>query len=227
MHVGKFKEDFKCQSLKVDNWKEVEIKNDEFGIDDILDVCDGEEMMEDKQEEKYLGDVISTDGRNIKNVKARVAKGKGIVSRILTILEGIPFGEFYFEIAVILRNALLVSSMLCNSEAWYNVTKSEMDLLETVDNQFLRSVLKAPKSTPKEMLFLELGCIPFKELIRKRRILFLHYILNENKESMMYRFLQTQISNMKKKDWIYQVLTDIKELGLDLNLEDIKTMKKS
>ena len=43
----------------------------------------------------------------------------------------------------------------------------------------------------------------------------------------MYRFLQTQISNMKKKDWISQVLTDIKELGLDLNLEDIKTMKKS
>ena len=102
-------------------------------------------------------------------MKARVAKGKGIVSRILTILEGIPFGEFYFEIAVILRNALLVSSMLCNSEAWYNVSKSEMDLLETVDNQFLRSVLKAPKSTPKEMLFLELGCIPFKELIRKRK----------------------------------------------------------
>jgi hypothetical protein len=150
LHVGKLKEDFKCQSLKVDNWKEVELKNDETGVDDILDVCEGEEIMEDKQEEKYLGDVISTDGRNIKNVKARVAKGKGIMSRILTILEGIPFGEFYFEIAVILRNALLVSSMLCNSEAWYNVSKPELDLLETVDNQFLRSVLKAPKSTPND-----------------------------------------------------------------------------
>ena len=49
--------------------------------------------MEAKMEEKYLGDVISTDGKNIKNVKARVAKGKGIVSRILSILEGIPSGE--------------------------------------------------------------------------------------------------------------------------------------
>ena len=26
------------------------------------------------KEEKYLGDVISTDGRNIKDVKARIAK---------------------------------------------------------------------------------------------------------------------------------------------------------
>ena len=71
--------------------------------------------MEEKKEEKYLGDVISRDGKNIKNIKARVAKGKGIVTRIMTILEGIPFGQFYFEIAVILRNSLLVSSMLCNS----------------------------------------------------------------------------------------------------------------
>ena len=86
-------------------------------------------------DEKYLGDVISTDGKNIKNIKARVAKGKGIVSRILSILEGIPFGQFYFEVALILRNSLLVSSMLCNSETWYNITKAELDLLETVDVQ--------------------------------------------------------------------------------------------
>ena len=48
-------------------------------MDEIDDICEGYEIMEEKMEEKYLGDVISTDGRNIKNVKARVAKGKGIV----------------------------------------------------------------------------------------------------------------------------------------------------
>ena len=54
----------------------------------IEDIDEGEEEMEVKMEEKYLGDVISTDGRNIKNVKTTVAKGKGIVSKILSILEG-------------------------------------------------------------------------------------------------------------------------------------------
>ena len=86
------------------------------------------------------------------------------------MMEGIPFGDFYFETAILLRNTLLVSSMLCNSEAWWNVSKAELDLLETVDVKFLRSILQAPRSTPKEMLYLELGCIPFRELIRKRRI---------------------------------------------------------
>ena len=47
-------------------------------------------------EDKYLGDVIATDGRNIKNIKSRISKGKGIVTKILTMLEGIPFGKHYF-----------------------------------------------------------------------------------------------------------------------------------
>ena len=42
----------------------------------MKDIWDGEQVMEGKLEEKYLGDVISTDGRNLKNIKARIAKGK-------------------------------------------------------------------------------------------------------------------------------------------------------
>ena len=227
LHVGKICENFKCQTLKVDKWEEFEIRNEETGIDEIEDVCKEKEIMEEKTEEKYLGDVISTDGRNIKNVKARVAKGKGIVNRIVTILDGIPFGKFYFEIAAILRNSLLVSSMLFNTEAWYNVTKPELELLETVDLQFLRSVLKVPKSTPKEILYLEMGCVPFRDLIRKRRISFLHYILNENQNSMLYKFLMCQMKNQKPKDWISQVIKDLKDLKIDLEVEDLKKMKKS
>ena len=227
LHIGKKKEEYKCESLKEDNWQEVEIVNDETGMQDIIDICNGEQVMEEKLEEKYLGDVISTDGRNIKNIKTRILKGKGINSRILTILDGIPYGQFYFEVAILLRNSLLVSSMLTNTEAWYNITKSEMELLETIDLQFLRSILKAPKCTPREMLFLELGCVPFRHLTMKRRILFLHYILNEERTSMLYKFLIAQIRNKKKKDWISQVLDDLKKLELSENLEQLKIMKTS
>ena len=49
----------------------------------------------------------------------------------------------------------------------------------------LRGVLKAPKSTPKEMLYLELGIItPFKETImRRKKILFFYYIFNQDKNA--------------------------------------------
>ena len=227
IHIGKTCEDFKCQTLNVDNWAEVEVVNEDTASISIEDCFMGEEEMENKQEEKYLGDIISHDGRNIKNIKARVNKGTGIVNNIMTKLEGIPFGKYYFEVAIILRNSLLVSSMIFNSESWYNVTNAELDLLETVDLMLMRNILKAPKSTPKEMLYLELGCVPFRDLIRKRRLSFLHYILNENSKSLIHRFLMVQLKGRNKKDWVSTVLTDLEELDLNLNLDDIKAMKKS
>ena len=182
--------------------------------------------MEEKTEERYLGDIISTDGHNIKNIKARIAKGKGIVDKIFTILDTIPFGKLHFEIAMILRNTFLVSSMLFNSEAWYNVTSSELNLLESIDLKFLRKLLNAPKGTPKEMFYLELGCLPFREMIKERRLGFLHYILNEDNKSMINRFFKSQLENKTKKDWVNTILNDLKSLDIDLSLENIEHMKK-
>ena len=227
LHVGKYKEEFKCQQLFVDTWEEVEVKDTNTGELTVEECCIGEELMEEKAQEKYLGDIISNDGKNINNIKARVNKGIGITNAIMTLLEGIPFGGFYFEVAIILRNSLLVSSLLFNSEAWFNVTKAELDLLETADLGLLRRILKAPKSTPKEMIYLELGCIPLRDLIRQRRLAFLFYIVNQDQNSMIYRVFQSQMKNKTSKDWVSTVQTDISEIGMDVKIADIRDMKKT
>ena len=77
------------------------------------------------------------------------------------------------------------------------------------------------------MFYLELGCLPLRYLIMKKRIMFLHYIVNQDPNSMLYRFLMTQMKGSKKKDWIVQVLKDLKELKIDEDLEKIKLIKKS
>ena len=188
LHVGIKDVDFKCQDLMIDKWKEVNVKGEYSEESNHTDVFEGEHIMEQKEEERYLGDLISTDGRNIKNIRARINKGAGIVNRILTMLNGIPFGRQYFKVGIILRNCLLVSSVLFNSEAWYNVTNSELELLESIDLSFLRQLLKAPKGTPKEMFFLELGILPFREIIRGRRLNFLQEILKEKRNSLVSKF---------------------------------------
>ena len=63
IHVGKFCEEFKCQQLFVDEWKEVEII-DEKEIAKSEEIFVGEGVMEEKEEERYLGDILSQDGRN-------------------------------------------------------------------------------------------------------------------------------------------------------------------
>ena len=157
-----------------------------------------------------------------------MTKGKGIINRIFPILEGVPLGRRYFEIGIVLRDSLLVSSMLYNSEAWYNITKSELELLESIDRMFLRKLLSTPKGTPKEMLYLEMGCIPFQDLIRERRLRFLHYILNQKENSLLYKVLKCQLENSSKKDWIRTIKQDLKELQMEnLSLEEIKGMRKT
>ena len=77
------------------------------------------------------------------------------------------------------------------------------------------------------MLNLEMGCIPFREIIRKRRILYLQYIMNEKPQSILRKFIKKQIETKKKKDWINQVFIDLKELNLDITIESISKIPKS
>ena len=226
MHIGKQDMEFKCHALFVEKWEEIEMVQGNTQNNIIEDVCIGREEMEKKLEEKYLGDIISTDGKNIKNIKARVNKGKGISRKILSILEGIPFGRLYYQVAVLLRNSLLVSSLLCNSEAWFGLTDKELNLLESVDIAFLRSILMAPKSTPKEMFYLELGILPLRELIRERRLIFLHYILKQDANSILFKIFEVQCKTRTKKDWVSTILSDLKSCKIDVSFEDVQQSTK-
>ena len=206
LHIGKTCESLLCHSIYVDKWERNNKGNK------IEEVCIGKEKIQESNEEKYLGDIISKDGKNLKNIKARVAKGKGIVKKICSILEDVPFGRLFFEVALILRNTLLVSTVLCNSEAWFNLSKAELNLLESVDTMLLRRILNTPKTTPKEILFLELGVLPLREIIKQRRLSFLKYILDQSPNSIIFKVFENQCENRSKKDWISTVINDLEEL---------------
>jgi hypothetical protein len=50
--------------------------------------------------------------------------------------------EYHFEDTIL--------KTLFNVKAWFNLTSSEPDLLETLDVSLLRKLLKDPKGTPKK-----------------------------------------------------------------------------
>ena len=120
--------------------------------------------------------------------------------------------------AIILRNSLLVSSILCNSEAWFNITKAELDLIETVDLMLLRNILRAPKSVPKEILFLELGILPLRDLIMQRRLNFLYYILTQRTNSILFQIFETQNKFRSKTDWVTTVRRRFEVLRSEFNI---------
>ena len=66
--------------------------------------------------EKYLGDILTTNGKIHENITARYNKGIGKVNEILGILQEVSFGPHYFKMALLFRNSILLNSMLCSSE---------------------------------------------------------------------------------------------------------------
>ena len=73
------------------------------------------------------------------------------------------------EVTVILRNALLLSTVLSNCESWYNLALSDIEEMEAVDGGLIQRTLEKTFSTHKEMLFLELGIIPIRFIIYSRK----------------------------------------------------------
>ena len=112
------------------------------------------------EDEKYLGTIISADGKNTKDIDAKVAKAQGLIKQLKSNLEEMCFGSFLFEVAVILRDSIFINGIMTNLEASYGLTETDIENLEKCDEQLLRLILECPATTPKEMLYLELGVIP-------------------------------------------------------------------
>ena len=101
----------------------------------------------------YLGDVVSVDGRNSRNVDARVSKAMGIIAHIMDILKQVVFGHHYFKVALVLRDAMLVNGVLTNAEVWLGLTQSDIKKLEEVDKIFMRQLFRVPKTCPVESFY--------------------------------------------------------------------------
>ena len=179
-----------CPDLFVDKW-ELSDKNEIFTtVEDIVNVESGESKLETVENERYLGDVLSSNGSNKKNILARRNKGIGIINQILAILDGTCYGPHIFEVGLLFRKSIFINSILCNSESWYGLKVEEIEQLEQVDEIILRKLLEAGRCCPKEMLYLETVSWPIRYIIMSRRLMFLHYLLNEEKESLFYKVLQ-------------------------------------
>ena len=224
MHVGRTKIPEVCPELVIDGWKINEVKDVETNLTQLEDEYEGLCTMETVEEEKYLGDIISSDGKNSKNITARANRGIGTINQIMSILEDVCFGKYYFKVAMVLRNSLLLSSLLTNGEAWYHLTDNDITQLERVDEDLLRRVLECPLSTPKEMLYLELGVTPIRNILRSRRLNFLQYILQEEKDSLMFTFLMAQLEQPTRNDWGQNILKDIETVQLEMSLDEIEQM---
>ena len=124
----------------------------------FLEVQDVE--MKSAEKEKYIGDIISSDGSNDPNISRRSSIGIGAISQIFAILNEISLGHHYVEIGLVLRESILLSKMVLSAESWHKLLKCQIEKLEQVDRIFYRKLLNCHSKTGTEFFLVKLEPYP-------------------------------------------------------------------
>ena len=133
------------------------------------------------------------------------------MAEISTCLYEQLYGRHTFWEAKLLREGLLLGSMLNNYESWVNITKCDLDNLEKPDTMVQRSILTNYGNPSKVFMSLEQGVIPVKFVIMEKRLNFLKYILDENTSSMIRQVYEALKGDRRKGYFFSLIKTDMEE----------------
>lgn len=183
-------------------------------------------IMEKVQNEKYLGQYISSDGKNDKNIKERSNKGTSALCQVYSMLIEVSLGSFYFHIGLILRDTNVINGILFGAEAWYGVTEKQIKVLEDVDLNYMRKLFNAHSKTAKEAFHLETGKLPVKFILINRRLMYWFHIISRDPNSLLYKFYSVQKSSPVRHDWVTQIDQDKELVNLCLTDEEVIKMTK-
>ena len=173
-----------------------------------------EAPMKESKQEKYLGDFINSSGRIKVTIQERAAKGYGIVSDILAILDEIPLGSYRLDMGLKLRQAKLINGMLYSSEGWHGVKSDDVKILEKVDEALLRALLQCHPKVPLEFLYLETGSLKISQILSSRRLMYLQTLLKRDDEELTKRILREQQSNPTPGDFVLLIKDDCDRIGM-------------
>ena len=89
-----------------------------------------------------------------------------------------------------------------------------------------RKILSDNGNPSKPFIFSELGIIPVKFIINRKRANFLKYILNESKDTMIRQVYEALKVDSKKGDFFSLVTKDTRDLEISLSEEEIQSCSK-
>ena len=176
----------------------------------------GEKIIENCSTYKYLGEVISRNGKNTENLKERIRKFKGTVIENMTCARNDVMKRIQSSVMLKFHEAVALPTLLYGCETW-NLNVSEMKQLERVELWALKKVFGLPPTTPNGAVRYSTGTMFMEVRIHYKQIMYLHHLLQRENGY----WAKGSLSTLKNKDigWtknIEKTLT-LWELNTDWN----------
>ena len=184
------------------------------------------EAVKNSKREKYLGDILSSNGSAKPNLAKRMSRGWGRVSEILGLVKEAPLGYRRITAGLLFRKSLLINTMLFNSEAWHDITDTQIEAFEKIDEALIRGLVSGHSKIPLPALYLETGQVPIRYIIATRRILYLQTILQREPDELIRKVYTAQKDDPSDGDFCQLVIQDCQLIDCQMSNDQIASMDK-
>ena len=172
---------------------------------------------------KYLGDIISDNGKLDENIEDRRLKVNGVVAEIRSIMMEAE-EDLEIQAAIQYYEGIVKTKLLYNCETWINMNKTNIDELEKIQNNSLKRLLRIPFSTPSMGLLYELKLLTIKASINQRKLMYFHKLTNAEK-SLASSILKQQES-IQSNHFLKEIKQNLQYYNINYDINEIKEMSK-
>ena len=134
----------------------------------------------------------------------------------------ITLGYYRLQVLLWLYGVVYLASVLFNSQSWSNITITQQNKLQTAQLRYLKLTMQAPSSTPNAFVFLELGILPIKYEMDRRKLVFYHHINTLPPTDPVLRVHIQQRRLPFEQNWTTETVSLLNLYGLsDVNVEEV------
>ena len=174
----------------------------------------GEKEILNTNSYKYLGDIITNDGKNDKNILARENKMNALIRQINTTASSDVMRGIQTRVILRLYETNIIPCLLNNAESW-TLTKKDEKQLDLIGIRAIKRLFGLPTTSPNVAIIHTFGLFYITQIVDKKKFLYLHRLLTGDQgrwRSRMMHTLATKnigwVTNMNEKLNEYELETD-------------------
>ena len=198
----------KCKVMRVGRHKE---KPKEWQL--------GHLTIQEASSYKYLGDLLTSDGKNKSNIEQRKSRMTATTVGINSIASTEVLRKIETAVLLELHEKVSISALLTNAESW-TLNKGEITELERIEVQSLKYLFDLPSHTPTPAIIFALGTLYTNQRVDQKRFIRLHHILNQGEFHWTYKTLM--ILDSLDLGWSKSVKEALNEYDLPTDYDTVK-----
>ena len=170
---------------------------------------------------KYLGDIITSDGKNEKNILSRENKAYALVRKINTTASSDVMYRIETKVILNLYDVYIIPSLLNNAQSWFLTAKEEKQL-DTIGIRVVKRLFNLPFTSPNVSVVYSFGLLYITQIVDKKQFIYLYKLITRAEPHFKHRMLDYQ--KMHNLGWAKRITDKLAEYELETNWDLIKRM---